>query len=61
MNPKTFSTNTPLSVYDGRQCIGFILPGGKVGFEAFDYDEQSTGLFRTQQDAIAALLAGGRQ
>jgi hypothetical protein len=28
-----------LSIYDGQHCVGFILPRGKVGFEAFDYDE----------------------
>jgi hypothetical protein len=61
MNSKILSTATLLSVYDDRHCIGFVLSRGKAGFEAFGYDEQSTGLFRTQQDAIAALSAGGRR
>jgi hypothetical protein len=59
MNPKTFSTATLLSVYDGRHCVGFVLPRGKVGFEAFDHNEQSCGLFATQELAIAALSSAG--
>jgi hypothetical protein len=40
MIPTTFlSAAAVLSIYDGRRCIGFILPRGKVGFEAFDYGE----------------------
>lgn len=34
-----------LSVYSGRECIGFVLPRAKVGFEAFDRDERSRGLW----------------
>jgi hypothetical protein len=55
MNPKTFSTAALLSVYDGRHCVGFVLSHGKAGFEIFDQDERSCGLFPNQQDAIAAL------
>jgi hypothetical protein len=40
MIPTTFaSAAAVLSIYDGRVRIGFILPRGKVGFEAFDYGE----------------------
>jgi hypothetical protein len=52
--------NSPplVSVYDGRECIGFILARGRTGFEAFDRNERSAGLFPTQQAAAAALEAG---
>jgi hypothetical protein len=62
MNSKTVPSATAmLSVYDGRHCIGFVLPRCKVGFEAFDRDERSRGLFPTQQDAIGALSTGERR
>jgi hypothetical protein len=54
-----FSTTALLSVYDGRHCLGFVLPRGKLGFEAFDCDEQSKGLFTTQQEAAAVLSTAG--
>jgi hypothetical protein len=42
MNSKTVqSATTVLSIYDGRHCIGFVLPRGKVGFEARGRDEQA--------------------
>jgi hypothetical protein len=49
-----------LSVYvpnpDGRntRCIGFILPRGTRGFEAFA-DDRSLGLFQSQRAAADAL------
>jgi hypothetical protein len=47
---------TPLvSVYDGRNLVGFILARGKLGFELFDHNEQSLGLFPSQREAAAAL------
>jgi hypothetical protein len=56
MNSKTVPSATAvLSIYDGRHCIGFVLPRGKVGFEAFTSGERSRGLFPTQQDAIAVV------
>jgi hypothetical protein len=36
MNSKTLSTTALLSVYDGRQCAGFVLKHGSSGFEAFE-------------------------
>jgi hypothetical protein len=59
MNPKNFSATALLSVYDGQHCIGFILPRGKAGFEAFGRDEQSKGLFATRHEAAAALSTAG--
>jgi hypothetical protein len=50
------ASSTPLlSVYDGRECVGFILARGKLGFEAIDRDERSVGIFKTQREAAAAL------
>ena len=43
-------------VYDGKQCIGFILARGKVGFEALDRDEWSLGLFKTAAAAANAVF-----
>ena len=38
------SSVTPmLSVYDGRQCGGFVLARGRASFEAFDATEHSLG------------------
>jgi hypothetical protein len=56
MNSRAVTSATSLlSVYDGRRCIVFVLARGKAGFEAFDRDEQSRGLFAMQGLAIAAL------
>ena len=52
--PKTI---TPMvSVYDGRQCLGHVLGRGPKGFEAFDRDDKSVGLFPTAKQAANALL-----
>jgi hypothetical protein len=40
-----------LSVYDGSRCIGFIMPRGKSGVEAFDGDTRSLGVFPDQKSA----------
>ena len=47
----------PLSfVYDGRDCLGFILARGKLGFEAMARDERSLGLFQTQREAATTIM-----
>jgi hypothetical protein len=43
-------------VYDGRACLGHVLSRGKLGFEAFDLDEKSLGLFPTQRAAATAIM-----
>jgi hypothetical protein len=49
---------SPLSyVYDGRQCLGHIIARGKLGFELFDADDKSLGLFPSQKEAAAALMS----
>jgi len=47
-----------LSVYDGRECIGFILRRGDGGAEAFTADDRSVGLFEDDQDAARELWTG---
>ena len=50
------SAPSPLSyVYDGRHCRGFILARGRSGFEAFDCDERSLGVYPTQGEAVNAI------
>jgi hypothetical protein len=47
---------TPLAyVYDGRQILGHVLARGKAGFEVFDRDDKSLGIFQTQAEAVRAL------
>ena len=51
------SAPSPLSyVYDGQQCVGHVLSRGKAGFEAFDPNDISLGIFETQRQAANALL-----
>ena len=51
------TTTAPLSyIYDGRACLGFVLSRGRAGFEAFDREERSLGLFPTAKQAAGALL-----
>ena len=51
---------TPLvSVYDGQQCLGHVLGRGKAGYEAFNRDDKSLGIFETQRQAANALLVAG--
>lgn len=44
-----------VTVLAGRRAIGFILNRGKPGFEAFDLDESSLGVFAISHDAAAAI------
>ena len=43
-------------VYDGRQCLGHVLARGKLGFEGFDREEVSLGIFKTQAAAADAVF-----
>jgi hypothetical protein len=47
-----------LSAYDGQRCIGFVCSRGKLGFEAFDSEERSLGVYGTQREAAAAIVRG---
>lgn len=46
---------------DGSTCVGFIFERGRQGFEAYDADTRSLGLFPTQKAAADAVerAAGG--
>ena len=44
-----------LSIYDGRICLGFVIARGKLGFEAFDRDVRSIGVYPTQGEAANAI------
>ena len=35
-----------LAVYNGTCCVGHVIARGKRGYEAFDVDDRSVGLFR---------------
>jgi hypothetical protein len=48
-----------LAVYSGRNCIGHLFNRGKIGIEAFNSDNQSVGVFRSQHEAVAALPSSG--
>jgi hypothetical protein len=53
------SSESPLSyVYDGQRCIAFVCSRGKLGFEAFDSEERSLGVYGTQREAAAAIMQG---
>jgi hypothetical protein len=44
-------------VYDGRECLGFVLSRGPAGHEAFDRDPHSIGLFKSGHAAANAVTA----
>jgi hypothetical protein len=44
-----------VSVYDGRDVLGFIINRGRMGFEGFDCEENSLGFFGTQPAAANAI------
>jgi hypothetical protein len=45
------------SVYDGQQCIGHVLARGPQGFEAFDIDDCSLGVFLLKETAVESIRA----
>jgi hypothetical protein len=55
----TAARSSPLlSAYDGQRCIGFVCSRGRAGFEAFDSEERSLGVYGTQRKAAAAIMRG---
>jgi hypothetical protein len=44
----------------GTVCCGHIMPRGKSGFEAFDRDDRSVGIFPTQSHAADAVTRAAR-
>jgi hypothetical protein len=52
------TTSTPVMkavIYDNR-CFGFVVARGKSGFETFNIDDRSLGIFANEKSAIAALF-----
>jgi hypothetical protein len=52
-------TTPLLTVFDSGRPIGFILDRGVSGYESFDANEISLGLFETQHRAATALRGDG--
>jgi hypothetical protein len=52
------TTRSPPLVYvtAGREAIGFVLARGRSGFEGFDRQERSLGLFKTAAQAANAVF-----
>jgi len=50
------SSSPMVSVCDGRDCIGWVFNRSSAGFEAFDRDQKSLGIFRTQREAATAIM-----
>ena len=46
-----------LGVYDGQDCIGYLLPRDEQGVEAYGADDASLGLYPTQKKAADAVSA----
>jgi hypothetical protein len=44
-----------VSVYDGTLCLGHVLYKPRVGFEAYDHNDQPIGIFKTQPAAANAI------
>jgi hypothetical protein len=54
-------SESPLAyVYDGRTCLGHVLNRGRQGYEAFDANDRSVGIFKTQAEATEALPLPGK-
>lgn len=49
-----------LSVFDGRECVGFLLRRGRAGIEAFTADEKTLGTFATEREAATACWGAAR-
>jgi hypothetical protein len=48
---------SPLAyVTDGREAVGHVLARGRAGFEGFDRQEHSLGLFKTAAQAANAVF-----
>ena len=47
------------TVYDGRRATGFLLCRGRDGYEAFDADQRSLGVFTTAKAAADAIPIKG--
>jgi hypothetical protein len=50
-------TSAWLAIYSGQTCVGHVINRGPKGFEAFDVDDRSIGVFPTLNEAASALEA----
>ena len=48
---------TLVTSFVGEKVVGMILARGPVGFEAWTADERALGMFQSEDDAHAALVA----
>jgi hypothetical protein len=55
MTSKAMPTTGMFSIYSGRECLGHVLARGRFGFEAFDLNDRSLGMFRTRAEAVDAV------
>ena len=50
-----------LSVYDGQRCLGHIIKRGERGFEAYNHDDQSLGVFPSDHEAADAVTRAAEE
>jgi hypothetical protein len=43
-------------VHNGKECVGHVIARGKTGFEAYDADDKSLGVFPSSREAAAVLV-----
>jgi hypothetical protein len=53
---RTEQSESMISIYDGRQCVGFVLARGRRGYEAFNAGERSIGIFTSRDTAIGECV-----
>jgi len=46
-----------LSIYDGQEFAGYLLPIGKAGFHAYDANDHLIGVYPSLKSASAAISA----
>jgi hypothetical protein len=56
MIPRTPATALVSVCDQHRHCAGHILHRGRCGWEAYDHNDRSIGLFKSQDEAAQALL-----
>jgi hypothetical protein len=61
MNTNGSSAPPMLTLVDDTGAIGFLLNRGKTGWEAFDRNGNSLGIFQTNREASDAVYAGHRR
>jgi hypothetical protein len=57
---KAMPTTGMISIYSGRECLGHVLARGRFGFEGFDVNDKSVGIYRTRSEAIDAVKEAAR-